>query len=78
MIWHFLGETENEERARIILKIVIELAKQLKMPSIVEGVETDEQVEFLKKVGCDIFQGYYFAKPMDIPTFEKRYMTEEQ
>lgn len=74
----FLGETENEERARIILKIVIELAKQLKMPSIVEGVETDEQVEFLKKVGCDIFQGYYFAKPMDIPTFEKRYMTEEQ
>lgn len=74
----FLGETENEERARIILKIVIELAKQLKMPAIVEGVETDEQVEFLRRVGCDIFQGYYFAKPMDIPTFEKMYMSEEK
>ncbi len=72
----FLGQTDNEERARTILKIIIELAKQLNMPAIVEGVETDEQVEFLKKVGCDIFQGYYFAKPMDIPTFEKMYMSE--
>ena len=72
----FLGQTDNKERARTILKIIIELAKQLNMPAIVEGVETDEQVEFLKKVGCDIFQGYYFAKPMDIPTFEKMYMSE--
>ena len=70
----FLGKTENEERSRKILKIIIELSKQLEMPTIVEGVETDEQVAFLKEVGCDIFQGYYFAKPMDIASFESRYM----
>lgn len=70
----FLGKTEDDERAKKILKIMVELSKQLDMPSIVEGVETVEQVEFLKEIGCDIFQGYYFARPMEISAFESKYM----
>ena len=70
----FLGKTEDEERARKILKMVVELSKQLQVPVITEGVETSEQVEFLKNIGCEIFQGYYFAKPMEINAFEEKYM----
>ena len=70
----FLGKTEDEERARKILKMVIELSKQLRIPVITEGVEASEQVKFLRSIGCEIFQGYYFAKPMEISAFEEKYM----
>lgn len=70
----FLGKTDNEERAFKILKMIVELSKQLEIPVITEGVETAEQVDFLRDIGCDMFQGYYFAKPMQVSDFEKKYM----
>lgn len=70
----FLGKTEDEERGRKILRMVIKLANELKMPTIVEGVETIEQVDFLRGIGCDMFQGYYFAKPMPVAEFEEKYL----
>ena len=70
----FLRKSNDEERGRKILKTMIRLAKDLEMPTITEGVETLEQVEFLKAMGCKMFQGYYFAKPMDVATFEEKYM----
>ena len=70
----FLRKSSDEERGRKILKTMIQLAKDLEMPTITEGVETLEQVEFLKAMGCKMFQGYYFAKPMDVATFEEKYM----
>ena len=72
----FLRKSEDEERGRKILRMIIELSKQLEMPVITEGVETAEQVRFLTEMGCDIFQGYYFAKPMDIQSFEEQYMQD--
>lgn len=69
----FLRETEHQERSRTILKMVISLSKQLGMEVITEGVETREQVDFLTEIGCDVFQGYYFAKPMSVAEFEKKY-----
>ncbi len=51
-----------------IVEFIIDIAKYLSVPIIAEGVETKEQVESLKKLGCDIIQGYYFSKP--IPDFE--------
>ncbi len=70
---HFLRSSEDPERSRKIVKSLMELSKELEMPAIAEGVETEEQVEFLKGIGCDMFQGYYFAKPMDVKTFEEKY-----
>lgn len=70
----FLGKTEHEERAFKILKMIVELSKQLEIPVITEGVETAEQVKFLRDIGCDMFQGYYFAKPMRVSDFEEKYM----
>lgn len=72
----FLEKTGDEERSRKILKMVIELSKGLGMPVITEGVETEEQVQYLTQIGCDMFQGYYFAKPMEVQAFEEKYMRE--
>ena len=69
----FLQETKNKERSKTILKNIISMSKELGMPVITEGVETKEQVDFLMDVGCDVFQGYYFAKPMSLENFEKEY-----
>ena len=70
----FLGETENEERSHEILKCIVDLSKKLNMKTVAEGVETEEQLQFLKSVNCDIYQGYYFAKPMSIADFEAKYL----
>ncbi len=54
-----------------ILESVVNMAKQISMPIIVEGVETKEQKEFLENLGCRYVQGYYFYKPLPISDFEK-------
>lgn len=69
----FLRKTENPERTRTILKMIISLCKQLGMEAITEGVETKEHVDFLTEIGTDVFQGYYFAKPIPVSEFEERY-----
>lgn len=70
----FLRKTTEMERSRKILRTIISLAQELGMETIVEGVETSEQLAFLKSISCDIFQGYYFAKPMEVSQFEEIYM----
>lgn len=71
----FLSKTGDAERGMTILKMIISLAKSLNMEVITEGVETREQVDFLTEFGCDVFQGYYFAKPMQVSDFESQYLT---
>ena len=70
----FLRETEHTVRNRIILQSVISMAKQLGMAVITEGVETEEQLESLKKMGCELFQGYYFSRPIAVEEFEQKYI----
>lgn len=47
-----------------LIEIMTEIARLLEVPVIVEGVETKEQLDLLKQIGCDIIQGYYFSKPL--------------
>ncbi|MCM1325745.1 MAG: bifunctional diguanylate cyclase/phosphodiesterase [Bacteroidales bacterium] len=70
----FLGDTQNEERSHAILRSIVDLSGELHMKTIAEGVETEEQLAFLKGVGCDIYQGYYFSRPMSVADFEARYL----
>jgi hypothetical protein len=58
------GNCENEKE-RIVLESIFSFAGRLKLITVAEGVETKEQLGFLRTCGCDIIQGYYFAKPMD-------------
>ena len=54
----------------IMIKTIIGLASNFKMNVIAEGVETDQQLAFLKQYGCDLYQGYFFSKPIPIKEFE--------
>ncbi len=58
----FRGENAGE-RGRIVVAETIKLARKLNMRTVAEGVEKDEQVEFLKDQGCDMIQGFIFARP---------------
>ena len=60
-----------------MLANVIRLIKDNEKAVVCEGVETQEQAEFLVKAGCDIGQGYHFAKPMPVKQFEAIYFLDE-
>lgn len=68
----FLQKCNNEERSKMILRVMVDLIQKLGMQVIVEGVETQEQFNLLKKYKCDVFQGYYLMRPMDIENFERK------
>ena len=53
----------DDERANIIISAVIDMARKLGIPALSKGVETQEQLSFLKKAGCDLAQGYLFGRP---------------
>jgi EAL domain-containing protein (putative c-di-GMP-specific phosphodiesterase class I) len=60
----FVQRSMLEEKARTILRIAATLGSNLKMDVTAEGVETLEQLHYVKECGCDTVQGYYFARPM--------------
>ncbi len=60
----------NQERGESIIRNVVSMVKELQLDIISEGVETIDQAEFLKHVGCDTIQGYLYAKPMPRDEYE--------
>ncbi|MGN0505271.1 MAG: EAL domain-containing protein [Lachnospiraceae bacterium] len=69
----FLNDCEGEQtkREKSIISHVISMAKDLEISVLAEGVETEQQKEFLKDSSCDMIQGYYYAKPMPMELFEQ-------
>lgn len=53
-----------DERSRKIITAIVRMAKKLDVSTLAEGVETEEQYAFLREIGCEKIQGYYFARPM--------------
>jgi diguanylate cyclase (GGDEF)-like protein len=60
----FIRNIATQENSRNIVKTVIDLCRNLKFDCVVEGVETEEQVEIIVRLGCSMMQGYFFSKPM--------------
>ncbi|MBE6099127.1 MAG: EAL domain-containing protein [Anaerovibrio sp.] len=67
----FLQRTDRTGRGTNILAAVVQMADSLKLPTIAEGVETKEQVDLLKSIGCNWAQGFYFSQPISVEDFSK-------
>ncbi len=67
----FLDNEISSDKGKIVVNHTIDMAKDLNLQVVAEGVETKEHVEFLKNSRCDVAQGYYFAKPMPLDEFDK-------
>ncbi len=67
----FMKHFETSPRTASIVDIVVELAHGLNTKAVAEGVETETQVEFLRGIGCDQIQGYYYSKPLSVENFLK-------
>ena len=74
----FIRNMEKNERNLKLVKLIIDIAKFLNVPSIAEGVETESQLETLKKMGCEIIQGFYFSKPVPPQDFASFFENEAQ
>jgi len=69
----FLQQTKNNAKSQLILAKIINLAKELGMKVVTEGVENGSQIDFLSDAGCDLFQGFYFSRPIPVQDFEEKY-----
>ena len=73
----FFRNVSDANRANIVVKNIIDLAKSLRMTVVAEGIETQEQVDFLRTTECDLIQGYFYSKPISAKDFEE-YMTKQK
>lgn len=64
----------DEEKRDLVLKNVIHLAQELHITTVVEGVETEAQLDFIRRMHCDLAQGYYFDRPISVEEFEQKYL----
>ena len=67
----FIRNIEHSEKDVRLVELILEIARSLKVPVVAEGVETEAQVQMLRKLGCALVQGYYFSRPLSAPAFEK-------
>lgn len=72
----FLQKNKNEQKESIILKNIVEMAKMLNMQVVIEKLENEEQFNKMKKIKCDLFQGFYYSKPLPVDEYEKKYFKE--
>ncbi len=73
----FLNRDMTDRKNVMIVRGIVNIANILHLKTICEGVETYEQKELLKSIGCDLAQGYYYAKPMDRKKLEELVMRSD-
>ncbi len=72
----FIRNIEHDEKDIQLVALILDIAKNLKIPVIAEGVETEEQMLLLKNLGCELVQGYYFSRPLHPTEFENVYIRD--
>jgi EAL domain-containing protein (putative c-di-GMP-specific phosphodiesterase class I) len=73
----FIRNIEHSKKDFRLVKLILDIARNLKMPVIAEGVETERQLTLLKDAGCDLVQGYYFSRPVPPEEFEDFIIREQ-
>jgi diguanylate cyclase (GGDEF)-like protein len=71
----FVTEMVSGTGGLTLVSVIINLAHELKLNAVAEGVETEEQLRQLRLLGCDEMQGYLFGKPVPADIFEQKYMS---
>ena len=67
----FIDNIATDKDDQVIVSATIEMAKKLGLKVVAEGVETEDQANLLKSFGCDIVQGFLYAKPLSKESMEK-------
>ncbi|MBR6114896.1 MAG: EAL domain-containing protein [Oscillospiraceae bacterium] len=67
----FIRSAFNQRKDTRMLEVILDIAEYLSVPVIAEGVETEEQFNALKSMGCDMVQGYYFSPPVPAEKYER-------
>ena len=66
----FIGTIENDDKKSTLAQAIVTLARTMDLQAVAEGVETSTQAEMLGRMGCELAQGYYLARPMDAVAFD--------
>ena len=72
-----ISDEKSNLRELIIVRSLIDMLKQLDVEIVAEGVETEKQINFLKNLGVNTIQGYYFDKPLPREEFTKRLINKQ-
>ena len=72
----FVRNIEMSETDFRLVKLIIDIAKYLRLKVVAEGVETEGQLSLLKNAGCDLVQGYYFSRPVPADEFKEMIRTD--
>lgn len=74
----FIHDLHLNDGSDTLIKAIIAMGQSLNLKVIAEGVETEEQLQFIQQQGCDMVQGYYFSKPVSAESFGRFIETETE
>jgi diguanylate cyclase len=74
----FVRDLPKGDSSQDIVRAIMQLAHSLRLKVVAEGVETEEQLSCLRKLGCDYIQGFLISKPIDAKTAERLYRESYQ
>jgi EAL domain-containing protein (putative c-di-GMP-specific phosphodiesterase class I) len=72
----FIGTIELDNSKSVLAEAIVSLAQTMDLLAVAEGVETSAQADMLDRMGCDLAQGFYLARPMDPGALEEALRTE--
>ena len=75
---NFLNREADSEKQKIVVEHVVSAAKKLGIDTVAEGIETQEDLDFVLSMNVDLGQGYFYSKPMDAGSFSAKYMSKKQ
>lgn len=73
---NFVRNIDHSEKDAQLVALILDISKELDIPVVAEGVETEAQLQMLRKLGCAIAQGYYFSRPLNVAEFENKILKE--
>ena len=66
--------SQEQERVRLIMKEVVQIARALSISTVAEGVETAEDEQLIQEINCDFGQGYLYSRPISAADFDQAFM----